>query len=132
MPPAPLHRSEKSLRTTDSPITYFVKKALETPGLISFAAGLVDEPTFAPAEIGAAIAEIMADPAMARAALQYGSTQGTPSLREQVLKHVCTADGVKPSDVNLTPADVPESLAQARRREFAFDAAVEAALRRFD
>ena len=43
MPPAPLPRSEKSRRTTDSPISYFIQKAIETPGLISFAAGLVDE-----------------------------------------------------------------------------------------
>src|SRR5207253_7677165 len=38
--------------------------------------------------------------------LQYGSTQGLPELRAQVLDLVCTADGVKPADVNLTPRDV--------------------------
>jgi 2-aminoadipate transaminase len=106
MPPAPLPRSAKSLRTTDSPITYFVQKAIETPGLISLAAGLVDEESFPAAEVGAAVAEIMADPAESRAALQYGSTQGLPSLREEVLKHVCAADGVMPAELSLTPADV--------------------------
>ncbi|MCE9564385.1 MAG: PLP-dependent aminotransferase family protein [Planctomycetes bacterium] len=106
MPPAPLARSEKSLRTTDSPITYYVQKALETPALISFAAGLVDEGSFPVAEIAATVAEIMADPVSARAALQYGSTQGDPKLRQQVLKHVCAADGVKPAELNLTTADV--------------------------
>jgi len=106
MPPTPLARSEKSLRTTDSPITYYVQKALETPELISFAAGLVDEESFPVAEIAAAVAEIMADPVAARAALQYGSTQGYPKLRRQVLDHVCTADGVKPAELNLTVADV--------------------------
>jgi 2-aminoadipate transaminase len=106
MPPAPLPRSEKSRRTTDSPITYYVQKALENPGLISLAAGLVDEGSFPEAEIAAAVAGIMADPASARAALQYGSTQGLPALREQVLNHVCYADGVKPSEVNLSVADV--------------------------
>jgi 2-aminoadipate transaminase len=106
MPPAPLARSGKSLRTTDSPITYFIQKALETPGLISFAAGLVDEDSVPATEFGAAVAEVMADPATARAALQYGSTQGLPELREQVLHHVCAADGVTPRELNLTPADV--------------------------
>lgn len=106
MPPAPLARSEKSLRTTDSPITYFIQKALENPQLISFAAGLVDEDSVPAAEFGAAIADIMADPVTARAALQYGSTQGLPALREQVLRHVCTADCVSPADLNLTADDV--------------------------
>lgn len=106
MPPAPLPRSEKSRRTTDSPITYFIQKALENPGLISFAAGLVDEESLPAAEVGAAVAEVLADPATARAALQYGSTQGLPQLREQVLDHLCAADGVSPAELNLTPADV--------------------------
>ncbi len=106
MPSAPLSRSEKSRRTTDSPITYFIKTALETPGLISFAAGLVDEGSLPVAEVGTAVAEIMADPATARAALQYGSTQGTSRLRELVLNQVCAADGVRAEELGLTPADV--------------------------
>jgi 2-aminoadipate transaminase len=106
MPPAPLPLSGKSLRTTDSPITYFIQKALENPALISFAAGLVDEASLPAADVGAAVAQIMADPATARAALQYGSTQGLPALREKVLAHTCLADGVAPADVNLTADDV--------------------------
>jgi 2-aminoadipate transaminase len=104
--PAPLPRSEKSRRTTDSPITYFIQKALETPGLISFAAGLVDEGSLPVAEVAAAFADLMGDAAEARAALQYGSTQGHPALREQVLEHLCAADGVTPAAVNLTVDNV--------------------------
>lgn len=106
MPPAPLSRSGKSRRTADSPISYFIQKALGTPGLISFAAGLVDEGSLPVGEVAAATAGILADPAAGRAALQYGSTQGLPALREQVLKLVCDADGVTPAELNLTAADV--------------------------
>lgn len=106
MSSAPLSLSAQSVRTTDSPITYFIQKALETPGLISFAAGLVDESSLPAGEIAAVVAEIMADGAAARAALQYGSTQGLPALREKVLNHVCQADGVKPGELNLTVDDV--------------------------
>lgn len=106
MPPAPFPRSEKSRRTTDSPITYFINKALETPGLISFAAGLVDEASLPVAEVASAVAGVLADPVTARAALQYGSTQGHTRLRELLLEHVCSADGVKPIELNLTPAHV--------------------------
>ncbi|MDY3555081.1 PLP-dependent aminotransferase family protein [Gemmata sp. JC717] len=106
MPPAPLSRSGKSRRTTDSPITYFIKKALETPGLVSFAAGLVDEGSLPVDEVRAAAAEILSDPRAGQTALQYGSTHGMPELRRQVLDLVCGLDGVKPSDLNLTPDDV--------------------------
>lgn len=106
MPPAPLPLSGKSTRTTDSPITYFIQKAIETPGLISLAAGLVDEGSLPRAEVGAAVAELMADPAAARAALQYGSTSGFAALREKVLKHVCAADGVSPGEIGLSVNDV--------------------------
>lgn len=104
MPPAPLARSEKSGRTTDSPITYYIQKAIENPALISFAAGLVDEESFPSAEVAAAAASIHGE--KARAALQYGSTQGLPRLCRQVLDHVCSADGVAPSELHLTPDDV--------------------------
>lgn len=106
MPPAPLSRSDKSCRTTDSPISYYVQKALENPRLVSFAAGLVDEESLPAVEVEAAVAKIMANPAVGRAALQYGSTQGLPALRRQVLDRLCAADGVTPADVNLTLADV--------------------------
>lgn len=106
MPPAPLPLSGQSLRTADSPISYFIQKAIETPGLISLAAGLVDEGSLPAGDVGSAVATLMADPAAARAALQYGSTQGLPALRDQVLRHVCAGDGVSPADVNLTADDV--------------------------
>jgi 2-aminoadipate transaminase len=106
MPPAPIARSGKSLRTTDSPITYFIQKALENPQLISFAAGLVDQDSVPTKEFGEAVAAVLANPTTARAALQYGSTQGLPALREQVLQLVCQADGIDPAAVNLTAHDV--------------------------
>ncbi len=106
MPPAPLPLSGTSKRTTDSPITYFIQKALENPALVSLAAGLVDEASLPTAEVARAVEEIMADPAAGQAALQYGSTQGLDSLRERVLDLVCTADGVRPADIGLSVQDV--------------------------
>lgn len=106
MPSAPLPRSARSRRTTDSPISDFIRKALETPGLISFAAGLVDEDSLPTAEVAAAAAAVLGDPATGRAALQYGSTAGLLRLRQQVLDHVCSADGVCPAELNLTADDV--------------------------
>ena len=106
MPTLPIGFSEQSRRTGDSPISYFIQTAIETPGLISLAAGLVDEGSLPAGPVGAAVAAILATPATARAALQYGSTQGLPALREQILRHVCHADGVTPAEMHLTAADV--------------------------
>jgi 2-aminoadipate transaminase len=103
MPPAPLPFSSKSRRTTDSPISFYIQKALDNPDMISLAAGLVDEPSLPCAEVAEAVAAIMSDPVRGPAALQYGSTQGLPSLCEIVLDLVCSADGVKPADIGLSP-----------------------------
>ena len=72
MPALPL--SKQALRTADSPISYFIRKAIETQGLISLAAGLVDESSFPTADLADAAASILNDPESARIALQYGST----------------------------------------------------------
>ncbi len=106
MPPAPLSRSGKSRRTADSPISYYIQKALENPSLVSFAAGLVDEGSLPVEDVRIAAAELLAYPSSGQAALQYGSTQGLPALCEHVLQLVCNADGVSPADLNLTAADV--------------------------
>ena len=44
--PKPLPLSEQMKRTPSSPISYLIKLAFETPGMISFAAGLVDDTHF--------------------------------------------------------------------------------------
>ena len=106
MPPAPIAFSAQANRTSDSPITYYIEKAHNTPGLISFAAGLVDEPSLPVADTRDAAAALFADPDAARRALQYGATQGFRPLREKVLALMCDADGVSSSDIGLTPDDV--------------------------
>lgn len=103
---SPLRLSSQALRTTDSPISYFIKKAIETPGLISLAAGLVDEESLPAVDVAEAVASLMAHPATAQPALQYGSTPGYWPLREKVLNRVCEADGVSPGDIGLSVDDV--------------------------
>jgi len=106
MSTAPLRFSGTARRTGDSPISYYVQKALETPGLISLAAGLVDESHFPVADIREAMNDILGEAKSAKAALQYGSTSGLPALREQCLKRVCHADGTTPEALNLTVNNV--------------------------
>jgi 2-aminoadipate transaminase len=102
----PLALSAKAMRTTEQPISYFMKQALENPGLISLAAGLVDQESLPVAEARAALDQIMADAEQAKAALQYGTTEGLPELRERIWHHVARLDNKSPGAYGLDASDV--------------------------
>jgi 2-aminoadipate transaminase len=102
----PVHFSERALRTADQPISYFMQEAVENPNLISLAAGLVDPGSLPAAEVAEAVGELLGQPALAQAALQYGTTQGFGPLRENLLTRTCALDGVRPEDISLTPDEV--------------------------
>ena len=106
MPTKPLAFSRKSQHTPESPISYFMEQALGNPQLISLAAGLVDSASLPATQISAAIAALLAEPATARAALQYGTTQGYAPLLQKIASHVAGLDGLTPADMGVTPRDV--------------------------
>jgi 2-aminoadipate transaminase len=106
MPLPPVRFSEKSLRTADQPISYFMQQAVENPRLISLAAGLVDSETLPAAEVNQALAEVLRLPTSAQAALQYGTTQGYAPLRERLLGRTLALDNVTPAELALTTDDV--------------------------
>jgi 2-aminoadipate transaminase len=103
---APLSYSAKSAQTPESPISYYMEQAIENPTLISLAAGLVDSASLPVEPVRRAVERIMSDPRTARAALQYGTTQGYLPLREKVLKHVCDLDGTSPEQINVGTGEV--------------------------
>lgn len=90
--------SERAGHTDEQPITYFLKQAMENPHLVSLAAGFVDQQSLPAAESKAALDEILSDPTVGRAALQYGTTQGYAPLRRKILDHVLTLDRLAPGD----------------------------------
>jgi len=94
--------SAQARRTTDQPITHYMQLALGNPELISLAAGLVDQESLPVAEVSTVLAELFAAPDAARAALQYGTTQGLPELREQICRLVARLDGVTPAALGIT------------------------------
>lgn len=106
MPHAPLHLSDQAKRTTEQPISYFMKAALENPNLISLAAGLVDEPSLPVKEMAQCFGQLFGNESTGRAALQYGTTQGLLPLRRQLLERFATAEGLSPHSLALTPDDV--------------------------
>ncbi len=103
---SPLALSAKSIRTPESPISYYMEQAIENPALISLAAGLVDTASLPVTPVAEAAAKLLADPRAAKAALQYGTTQGHAPLREKILGHFCTLDGASAESVGLTARNV--------------------------
>jgi 2-aminoadipate transaminase len=106
MPPPPLRLSALATRTPEQPISHFMKLALEDPRLISLAAGFVDETSLPAADTAAALADLLGQHDTARAALQYGTTQGHPPLRAKVLDRLAAADGTTPRALGLSVEDV--------------------------
>lgn len=102
----PLSFSRKAKQTPESPISYFMERALANPQLISLAAGFVDASSLPAQQIGQAIADILSDPATAKAALQYGTTQGYSPLLHKIVTHVANLDGLTPAELGVTTADV--------------------------
>ena len=106
MSAAPVSLSLRAGQTAEQPISYFMQQAIENPQLISLAAGLVDPESLPAAEVSAALAELFAEPETARAALQYGTTQGLAPLREQLLVRTAGLDDMTPHDLALAPENV--------------------------
>ncbi len=75
--------SDLGQRATASEIRELLK-LLDKPGIISFAGGIPDPALFPMDIIAEAHARVFADPARARAALQYSVSEGYAPLREQI------------------------------------------------
>lgn len=95
--------SARARNAVDQPISYLMMLALTQPDLISLAAGFVDYDTLPGADTDTLMHEILADPAAAKAALQYGRTQGLTELREVAYQHLAKCDRIDPADFPGNP-----------------------------
>lgn len=101
-----VHLSLRARQTQDQPISYFMQQAVENPGLISLAAGLVDGASLPGDEVLHAAEELLGEPGGAQLALQYGTTQGYGPLREKILAHLCQMDGLDPASAPFGVDDI--------------------------
>jgi 2-aminoadipate transaminase len=98
--------SRRAQRAGGQPISRLMHLALASPELISLAAGFVDQSTLPIDAARQAVDSVLADPAYARASLQYGSTPGDARLRELVLDRFRQADGNPAAERGLSPEQV--------------------------
>jgi 2-aminoadipate transaminase len=90
-------------RTTEPPISWLMKTALEHPGIISLAAGFTDQQTLPVNDAREALNEILGHSATGRVALQYGSTAGDPALRRLTAEALRLADAAPLSSSLYAP-----------------------------
>ena len=88
----PIALSAAAQRTNPSSISHLMKAALENPGLVSLAAGFVDQHSLPVELTGQTVAAILSDGYSGRRALQYGTTAGSLGLRARVLEHLERSD----------------------------------------
>ena len=90
----PIALSAAAQRTRPPSISQLMQTALENPGIVSLAAGFVDQHSLPVELVGRSVAELMADPVAGRCALQYGTTAGDLRLRAELLEFLERSDGV--------------------------------------
>ncbi len=82
-------------------VSQLVARELGHPDLVSLAVGFVDHQTLPIEPTRQALACLLSNDALARAALQYGATHGYLPLREAVVERMLAADGRSAAEINL-------------------------------
>jgi 2-aminoadipate transaminase len=80
-------------RTKPSSISHLMQTALENPGLISLAAGFVDQQSLPVEVMERAASDLLCDPVEGRRSLQYGTTIGDRRLRARLIEHLERSEG---------------------------------------
>ncbi len=88
--------SAAASRTDPPVISEFMQTALANPGLVSLAAGFVDQLSLPHQETARVAAEILNDPVEGRRALQYGTTIGDNGLRRELVTLLERNERVEP------------------------------------
>jgi len=102
----PIAFSNKARRTGEQPISYLIAVAKANPGLISFAAGLVDPLTLPGVETAEIAQRLLGDEKRSRDVLQYGTTNGLAPLRAEVVKHLEKLDNLPAAAMNISADSV--------------------------
>jgi 2-aminoadipate transaminase len=80
--PRPFQPAPLAHRSSEQAIGYLMQQGLENPDCLSLAAGFVDPDTLPVNLVSEATSSLLADQRTGKRILQYGSTAGSPELRE--------------------------------------------------
>jgi len=105
--PMPSGLSRRAYWAGGEPIAnLLMAKTLAHPEIVSLAAGFVDHPGLPVQPTQEAMAAVWRNPALARAALQYGTTLGYAPLRAAILDRMLRADGLSAAQMGVSPDQV--------------------------
>ena len=92
--PIPLSAAAK--RTKPPSISHLMQTALENPGIVSLAAGFVDQQSLPVDLVSQAATELLGDPMEGRRSLQYGTTIGDLRLRSRLIEYLEQSERCSP------------------------------------
>ena len=98
---APPKLSQRWHYSREQAISFLMQQAVENPGVISLAAGLVDPGSLPVVETRAALQQLLSDDHTAKQALQYGTTPGAEPIRQTVLAHFGLLEGRSPAELGI-------------------------------
>ena len=96
-----MHLSQRWRGASRQAISFLMQQGVENPDVISLAAGLVDPGSLPVEEARTAAAQLLADDARARQALQYGTTAGAERLRRLLLEHLARLEGCRAGELGI-------------------------------
>ena len=86
----------------DGVVGFMMKQAVDHPECISLAAGLVDPQTLPLEAARLASERMLSNKSLGRAALQYGTTEGSRRLRDLLLEYLAGLEGVGSDQLGVT------------------------------
>lgn len=93
----------------DPAIQFLMQQGAENPAVLSLAAGFVDQESLPYALVDQAHTQLFQDPRAARHSLQYSTTAGSRTLREQLVTHLrgleqdsAVSETIGPDDIVVT------------------------------
>lgn len=98
----PIQCSERWKWGSRQAISFLMEQGVDNPEILTLGAGLVDSETLPVEEVGQLVAEICRDPQEGRAALQYGSTPGSPRLRNALLGHLASLENCSLEELDIS------------------------------
>jgi len=105
-PSPPITFSQRWQWGSKQAISFLMQQGADNPDVLSLAAGLVDPMTLPGNLVNQIVSGMCQNPGEARTALQYSSTQGTPRLRQAVVRHLEHLEGRPADELGLNPEQV--------------------------
>jgi len=102
----PVRFSAKAGRITRSRVAELMRLAVARPSVVSLAAESADYATLPVEAVGELVSDLVVHERAGRIAMQYGTTEGLPELREAIWRRFVALDSLQESKIAFGPKSV--------------------------